>query len=78
MWDDPPNTPIDTQLRERVKAVLPRLTPRERKVISDRFGMAGDTPLSLDEIRQRYGLDVQRLRQIESKVLRWVHESDKT
>lgn len=62
----------DGDLKERILAILPRLTPREQEVISARFGLKAGAPMTLEMIGRQYGVDVHRLRQIEAKALRWV------
>ena len=54
---------------EELHQVLSALTPRERKVIEQRFGLRGAHPRTLDEISQTFGLSRLRIRRIETKAL---------
>lgn len=56
-------------LRDQVQAVLKTLSEREAGVIRLRFGFTDDTPRTLDEIGQVYGVTRERIRQIEAKVM---------
>ena len=51
------------------RRALAMLTAREREVISLRFGLVSDDPLTLDEVGRRFGLTRERIRQIEAKAL---------
>lgn len=58
--------------KERSAAVtetLERLKPRERTIISRRFGLEDSNPQTLEEIGESMGLTRERIRQIESKAL---------
>jgi DNA-directed RNA polymerase sigma subunit (sigma70/sigma32) len=55
--------------RDEVRSLLSRLDPRERAVLAAHFGITGAEPASYDQLRSRFGLSVQRLRQIERKAL---------
>ena len=54
----------DKKLRDCVKNFL---TPKEERVISLRFGLYGDKPMTLEEIGKTMGLTRERIRQIEVK-----------
>ena len=56
--------------RGDLAGVLEDLTETERNVISLRFGLGGDEPLTLDAIGRRLGVTRERVRQIESGALR--------
>jgi RNA polymerase primary sigma factor len=72
--DSDSQTPLEGMLRreriEKVEQVLKLLSPREEKVLRMRFGVGGDSPLTLEEIGQALGLSRERIRQIESIALR--------
>ena len=69
-----PSTPRDavviSDLFNAVHAVLNTLTERERNVISLRFGISSERPLSLEAIGKRFNVSRERIRQIEVKALR--------
>jgi RNA polymerase primary sigma factor len=54
---------------EELHEVLSALTPRERKVVEQRFGLRGARPRTLDEIGKTFGLSRPRIRRIETKAL---------
>jgi RNA polymerase sigma factor (sigma-70 family) len=54
---------------EDLRALLGHLDEREREILSLRFGLSDDQPLTLDEVGQRYNLTRERIRQIEAKAL---------
>ena len=53
-----------------VNAVLDTLSEREADILRYRFGMKGDSPHTLEEIGQIYGLTRGRVRQLEDKAMR--------
>lgn len=58
------------QLKENLSILLKSLTPREQKVIKDRFGLNGSgRPKTLEEMGQELGITREGVRQIEIKVL---------
>ncbi len=58
-----------TLLQEQVRSVLDTLSEREAGVVSMRFGLVTDRPMTLDEIGRVYGVTRERIRQIESKTM---------
>ncbi len=58
-----------TLLREQLKGALSDLTPRERKIISIRFGLEDGVTRTLEEVGHKFGVTRERIRQIEAKAL---------
>ena len=56
--------------RDDLRSLLDQLDEREREILSLRFGLADDRPLTLDEVGRRFNLTRERIRQIEAKALR--------
>ena len=52
-----------------LRTVLDAIPAREREVITLRFGLGGEAPMTLDAIGQRLRLTRERIRQIESAAL---------
>ncbi|MBM4435681.1 MAG: sigma-70 family RNA polymerase sigma factor [Actinobacteria bacterium] len=57
-------------LTENLENVLQMLDPREQKILRLRYGLDDDTPRTLDQVGQEFGLTRERIRQIESQALR--------
>jgi RNA polymerase primary sigma factor len=55
--------------KENVHSMLEFLTPRERKIIEMRFGLADGIGHTLEEVGREFGVTRERIRQIEAKVL---------
>jgi RNA polymerase primary sigma factor len=55
--------------RADLASVLEDLPDRERTVVTLRFGLGGEEPLTLERIGGRLGLTRERVRQIESAAL---------
>lgn len=72
--DHLPDPQADTALEEvdrsslqgRVRAMLPRLEPRERRILHWRFGLDDGEPKTLEQVGSRLGLSRERTRQIEA------------
>jgi RNA polymerase sigma factor (sigma-70 family) len=59
---------VETVAGEQLRALLSRLTDREREVVRARFGFDGD-PERLVDVGERLGLSAERVRQIEERAL---------
>ena len=69
--DPGPEYTIETdQLKREIEASLDELTPRERKVLTLRFGLGESPVYSLQKIGKMVGLSKERIRQIEKKAIR--------
>lgn len=73
--EDPHASPsvdaVDQQmLREQIADVLARLPERERQIIQLRYGLDDGRSRTLEEVGKEFGITRERIRQIESKVLR--------
>ena len=55
--------------RTDLQTLLDYLNPREREILSLRFGLQGEQPLTLDEVGQMFNVTRERIRQIEAKAL---------
>lgn len=67
--DGPENQVVDSSLKSDVRALLTVLSDKERDIITRRFGLDGEEPMSLKEIGDVYGLTKERIRQIEKRAL---------
>lgn len=66
-----------TLLRERLKEILVDLTPRERKILSMRFGLEDGITHTLEEVGKEFGVTRERIRQIEAKAIERIREHQK-
>ncbi len=60
---------------QRVRRVVGQLPETERKVVTLRFGLAGEQPKSLREAGAELGMNAERTRQVEEQALRRLAES---
>ena len=56
-------------LKEDINTVLSTLSDKERKIITLRFGLNNNAPMSLKEIGEIFNLTKERIRQIEKRAL---------
>ena len=61
-------------LHERVKDLLSKMLPRERKILSLRFGLKDGIRHTLRETAKHFGITRERVRQIESVAMRKLRE----
>lgn len=63
-------------LRSDVGAALDALPWRERRLLELRYGLAGEEPLTLEQIGQQLGITRERVRQIEMSTLLRLRHSE--
>lgn len=68
--DDPSDMTAMTMLKDRIKDVLDTLSPREREVLEQRFGLIDGCSRTLEEVGKQFCVTRERIRQIEAKALR--------
>ncbi len=61
---------------ESVNVALSLLNSREREVIKMRFGIGYENPSTLNEVRKRFGVTRERIRQIEKRALEKLKSSE--
>jgi len=64
-------------LKERLKEVLSELTPREKKILSMRFGLEDGVSHTLEEVGKEFGVTRERIRQIELRALEKIRQHEK-
>jgi RNA polymerase primary sigma factor len=57
-------------LKEQVDDILRKLTDREREILTMRYGLKDDRPRTLEEVAKEFGITRERIRQIETRILR--------
>lgn len=61
---------LTDSLRTEIERALATLTPREADVVRLYFGLAGEHPMTLEEIGEQFDLTRERVRQIKEKAIR--------
>lgn len=62
---------IDRKLMEKnIREVLDTISPKERRVLVERFGLYGNEPKDLEAVGRMFNVTRERIRQIEAKALR--------
>ncbi|TVR46976.1 MAG: sigma-70 family RNA polymerase sigma factor [Puniceicoccaceae bacterium] len=59
----------DKSLQNDLKSMIGELEPREAEIIRLRFGLGGETALTLEEVGQRFGITRERVRQLQNMAL---------
>jgi RNA polymerase primary sigma factor len=71
--DDDAQTPFellrDKNLRGEMSGLIALLDTREKKIISQRFGLDGGTPKTLEDIGKDFGITRERIRQLQNIAL---------
>jgi RNA polymerase primary sigma factor len=76
-----PNTDsnlINESLSEEIRRSLSSLTEREREIVVLFFGLDGNSPLSLEEIGEKFNLTRERVRQIKDKALQRLRHTSRS
>lgn len=68
--DLPEETTAESMRSRELANALSRLNPRMQFVITRRFGLDGQTPLTLEQVGSELGVTRERVRQLESRALR--------
>lgn len=66
---DPSKETIDKDLKDQIDNALDGLTDREENVLRLRFGLNGQTPMTLEAISKVMGITRERVRQIQKKAI---------
>jgi RNA polymerase primary sigma factor len=66
----PPEVASRGLLKDQLNNVLAELSDRERRVVTLRFGLGTDRPMTLEEVGNEFHVTRERIRQIEAKALR--------
>lgn len=66
------------ELRGKIRDVLKTLSYREREIIKLRFGLEGGVPFTLAETGKVFGVQKERIRQIEAKALRKMQQPSRS
>jgi RNA polymerase primary sigma factor len=61
---------INRDLRDKIHKMLNSLSPKEERILRMRFGLGDETPHTLEEVGQIFGVSRERIRQIEAQALR--------
>ena len=81
MRSDEDTTPESELMYESLKTEINRavstLSPKEADIIRMFFGLDGYTPMTLDEIGEKFDLTRERVRQIKEKAIRRLREGTK-
>ena len=67
---EPPDEHVEKEeLKDAILKILNRLTPRQKIVICERYGI-GQDPLTLEECAEKHNVTKERIRQIEAHAIR--------
>lgn len=61
---------INHDLQDKIHKMLNTLSPKEERILRMRFGLGDETPHTLEEVGQMFGVSRERIRQIEAQALR--------
>ena len=60
---------MNEELSEQLRQAILKLDERELKILVMRYGLSGQSPMTLEEIGKEFGLSRERIRQIEKEAL---------
>ena len=61
-------------MQERIKGVLDKMTSREQKILSLRFGLKNGIPHTLMDTAKHFGITMERVRQIDNAAMKKMRE----
>jgi RNA polymerase sigma factor (sigma-70 family) len=64
--------------RQRIQEIVERLPQKELQVLTERYGLDGNTPQTLQDIAHRVHVTRERVRQVESKAIRRLQKTQKS
>lgn len=67
--EDPLEALADKNLHGELDGLLSVLDKRERRIIDERFGLTGKTPMTLEEVGREFGVTRERIRQLQNVAL---------
>ncbi len=67
--EDPNELILHQELADAIRGILPFLPKQERLILTTRYGLDGDVPLTLQELGRALGCTRERVRQLEVKAL---------
>ncbi len=71
----------EKNMHHQVEELLETLDEREAKIIEERFGLGGKTPLTLEEVGDKFGVTRERIRQLQNialeKMRKRLHKKEK-
>ena len=68
--EDPLESLSEKNLHGELSGLLDVLDKRERRIIDERFGLTGKTPMTLEEVGREFGVTRERIRQLQNVALR--------
>ena len=72
---DPRDTLADKDLHGQIEGLLSLLNERERRIIDERFGLNGLTPMLLEDVGREFGVSRERIRQVQNAALAKMREA---
>ena len=75
--DDPVQKISQEVLKEKLHEVLSTLSEREQQIITMRFGLGNDSPMTLIKVSEHFDLTRERIRQLEIKILEKLRSPEK-
>jgi len=63
------NQVLDQLAKEEIEQILNQLKPREKEILTLRYGLAGEKVHTLEEVGKHFDITRERVRQIEKKTL---------
>lgn len=67
--EDPLESLSERNLQGELGGLLDVLDKRERRIIDERFGLTGKTPMTLEEVGREFGVTRERIRQLQNVAL---------